>query len=75
MIEPSPNLRRDTVPRLAGGLTAALGLFVFIGWVLDIHWMKSLLPGAVEMKANTAVALLFSGAALGLTGASSRGSM
>jgi signal transduction histidine kinase/ActR/RegA family two-component response regulator len=53
-----------TFPRLGAGLTAFLGLAVLAGWALDIGWLKSVLPGAVQMKANTAVALLLAGSAL-----------
>ncbi len=47
-------------------MSVVMGLFVLVGWVLDIAWIKSVLPGAVEMKANTAVGLLLAGAALWL---------
>ncbi len=40
-----------TFPRIAGLLSAALGMFVLAGWTLDISWIKSVLPGTVEMKA------------------------
>lgn len=51
---------------MAGLISAALGLFVFMGWVFAIPSIKSVLPGAVEMKANTAIALLLAGTALGI---------
>jgi hypothetical protein len=52
---------RTTVSRILGSLSAAVGLFVLIGWALGIPWIKSVLPGA---KANTAVGLLLAGVAL-----------
>lgn len=55
-----------SVPRAAGFLSSAVGLIVLIGWALDVPWIKSVLPGAVEMKANTAVGLLLAGVALWL---------
>ena len=58
--------------RAAGALSAALGILVLAGWILNVHWIKSLVPGAVEMKANTAFALVCCGAALCLTEAASR---
>ncbi|MFT3929349.1 MAG: ATP-binding protein [Spongiibacteraceae bacterium] len=45
-------------------LVVLLGLCVLIGWLLDLSVLKSVLPGAVEMKANTALALVLAGSAL-----------
>jgi PAS domain S-box-containing protein len=64
MTTPSHNHQRITFAHIAGCVSAALGLFVLAGWTLGIPWIKSVLPGAVEMKANTAVGLLLSGIAL-----------
>jgi len=50
--------------RAAVVLTIACGVLVLLGWVLDIPLIRSVLPGAVEMKANTAVCLILSGVAL-----------
>ena len=41
-----------------------LALLVLVGWVFDISVLKSVLPGAVEMKANTAVGLLLTATSL-----------
>ena len=55
--------------RVVGGLAALLGLIVLLGWALDVPALKSVLRGAVEMKVNTAAALLLAGAVLcALTG-------
>ncbi|MEK6245519.1 MAG: ATP-binding protein [Pseudomonadota bacterium] len=50
--------------RLAAVLTAAIGVIVFAGWVFGLPLLKSVLPGVVEMKANTAVGLVLAGYAL-----------
>jgi PAS domain S-box-containing protein len=45
-------------------LTAMLGIAVLAGWLLHISWLKSVVQGAVEMKANTAIALVLASGAL-----------
>jgi PAS domain S-box-containing protein len=50
--------------RWAGGANVVLGLVVLLGWALEISPLKSVLPGAVEMKANTALGLTLAGVAL-----------
>jgi signal transduction histidine kinase/CheY-like chemotaxis protein len=45
-------------------LVAALGFFVLIGWVISSDGLKTVLPGYVSMKANTATCFLLSGTAL-----------
>jgi hypothetical protein len=54
--------------RLAAVLSAALGAVVLAGWAFGLPLLKSVLPGAVEMKANTAVGLVLSGCALFILG-------
>ena len=55
--------------RLAAVMTAVLGVIVLAGWAFGIPLLKSVLPGAVEMKANTAVGLVLAGCALFILGA------
>ncbi|MBI5545393.1 MAG: PocR ligand-binding domain-containing protein [Deltaproteobacteria bacterium] len=45
-------------------LTAALGLLVMAGWVLDVEPLKRVLPGLVAMKFNAALAFALAGAGL-----------
>ncbi|MBZ0290590.1 MAG: PAS domain-containing sensor histidine kinase [Anaerolineae bacterium] len=42
----------------------AIGSLVLLGWVFSISWLKNLLPGLVEMKANAALGFVAAGAAL-----------
>ncbi|HYV04359.1 MAG TPA: response regulator [Blastocatellia bacterium] len=59
--------------RVALGLALAvtlIGLAVLIGWRLNIAALKSVLPGLVSMKPNTALGLLLSGASLTLLASS-----
>lgn len=45
-------------------MTVVLGVLVLAGWVFEIPALRSVLPGAVQMKANTALGLTLAGAAL-----------
>lgn len=56
------------LPQLAAMLSAVIGLAGFAGWMLDIPLLKSLLPGAVEMKVNTAVGLVLAAGGLFILG-------
>jgi PAS domain S-box-containing protein len=63
----SPSLTLGTISapaRWAAIVTVALGLLSLLGWLLGLHDLTSLIPGAVEMKANTACCILLCGAAL-----------
>ncbi len=46
------------------GMVALAGL---LGWLLDVPMLRSTIPGAVEMKVNTAIGLLALACALALT--------
>lgn len=50
----------------AAALSALLGVIVLIGWAIDAPILRSVIPGAVQMKANTAVALVAAGVVLRL---------
>lgn len=49
---------------LCGAVVALAGLAVLMGWLLDLPALKSVLPGHVSMKVNTALAFALAGAAL-----------
>ncbi|MHB1676684.1 MAG: ATP-binding protein [Sulfuriferula sp.] len=51
-------------PFWAAFITGMLGLVVLIGWTFSIPLLTSVFPGAVEMKANTAVGLMLAAWAL-----------
>src|SRR3569832_1304059 len=51
-------------PHIAAALTVLFGLVVLAGWIADVPLLRSIVPGAVEMKANTALGLTAAGTAL-----------
>ena len=46
------------------GSVCVIALLVLFGWVANVGALKSVVPGLIEMKANTAIGLFFSGLAL-----------
>ncbi|MEI6226770.1 MAG: PAS domain S-box protein, partial [Deltaproteobacteria bacterium] len=46
--------------------TTAVGVAVLVGWALDLPTLKSVLPGVVSMKANTALGFVLAGLSLSL---------
>ncbi|MEG4329386.1 PAS domain-containing sensor histidine kinase, partial [Microcoleus sp. herbarium5] len=42
----------------------AIGCTVILGWIFDLQFLKSILPGLVTMKANTAVCFILGGFSL-----------
>lgn len=45
-------------------LVVAMGIFIIIGWIFDIQWLKSILSGFQTTKFNTAIVFILSGAVL-----------
>ncbi len=48
----------------AGIAVIAIGCTVILGWIFDLQLLKSILPGLVSMKANTAVCFILGGFSL-----------
>ena len=61
-------IHRCKLPQLAAVMTAIMGVIALAGWSFSSPLLKSVLPGAVEMKANTAVGLILSACALFILG-------
>ncbi|MBD0363632.1 MAG: hypothetical protein ICV55_12815, partial [Coleofasciculus sp. C3-bin4] len=55
-----------SVPKAASTIIIFVGGMVLVGWMVDIAIFKTVLPGLVTMKANTALAFLLSGVSLWL---------
>ena len=60
------SLRRFS--RLAAALTIVIGAAALSGWILAIDILKSVVPGQITMKANTAIAFVLVGACLWVLG-------
>jgi len=52
--------------RICAALVLLIGGVVVLGWALGLESLKSIITGLATMKANTAIAFMFSGAALWL---------
>ncbi|MEO8608629.1 MAG: PAS domain-containing sensor histidine kinase [Chloroflexota bacterium] len=54
----------QTTSRYLGLGVLGIGSLVLLGWVFNITGLKSILPGLVQMKANTALGFIAAGTAL-----------
>lgn len=54
----------NRLPRYAGVIAILLGSWTLGGWIFGINLLKTVLPGLISMKANTAVCLIFAGSSL-----------
>ncbi|MCX7173234.1 MAG: EAL domain-containing protein [Proteobacteria bacterium] len=64
MLRSNSTLLWQTLAKGAGLVSVVVGLSVLIGWLLDNAVLKSIHPGLVAMKANTAAGFCLSGVAL-----------
>ena len=65
---------RSTFACAAAGLSLLLGVMVLVGWAIDAPKLRSVISGAVEMKANTALGLIAVSCALFILLAGARSS-
>src|ERR1700761_9422945 len=56
--------RNSTYSRLAAVVPLAVGIVCLIGWSFRIRPLTSFIPGAVEMKSNTAFCMVLMGSSL-----------
>jgi len=56
--------RPATVAASAATVAALIGVLTLVGWAIDVPALRSILPGAVQMKANTAIGVIAASAAL-----------
>lgn len=66
MISPSYLASVERFSRITSLLVAVAGLAVLLGWIFDIEALKSVLPGLVTMKVNTACGFIAAGIGLWL---------
>src|SRR5689334_22191175 len=55
--QPSPEVRCLQIAQAACCFVIVTALAVIVGWIADYSPLKSIVPGFVAMKSNTAVAL------------------
>ena len=67
MTETVASPHRASLERGLGVAVSLLGVAVLFGWSLDIGALKSVLPGLLAMKANTAAAFTLCGLALAMS--------
>jgi PAS domain S-box-containing protein len=64
--EIEPHVVFERLARLGALAVVAVGLVVLSGWAFDVTRLRGPIPGLIEMKANTAIAFVLSGASLWL---------
>jgi hypothetical protein len=62
----SSGVQRRVVVFWLCGATAAFAMLALAGWFFELPFLRSIIPGSIEMKANTAVCLLLLAVALAL---------
>ncbi len=75
LLEPQTNdqilnpivLYLQSISKKASFFVVLIGLVVILGWVFDITALKSIVPGLVSMKANTAICFILGGLSLRLS--------
>ncbi len=60
----TPIVALQSFAKKAGIAVIAIGCTVILGWIFDLQLLKSILPGLVTMKANTAVCFILGGLSL-----------
>src|SRR3989344_515204 len=52
------------LPRIASGVVAAIAALVLMGWLMDMDFLKRVMPSSVAMNPLTAVSFILAGIAL-----------
>src|ERR1700722_14691433 len=59
-------LTQGRMALMMGLIVAGVGALVLVGWMLNLAVLKSVFPGLVSMKANTAIGMLLCGGAMAI---------
>src|SRR2546426_391182 len=70
--QPGPSSGDLRIARWLGCLTAVVGGVILTGWIAGWPLLKSLFPGQVEAKANTAMAFVLAGLTLAVKSSQDR---
>ena len=57
-------MQMKPIPLACAVFAIAIGIVVLVGWVLDLAVLKSVIPGFVAMKVNTAIGFVLAGGSL-----------
>ena len=60
----TPIIALQSFSKKAGIAVIAIGCTVILGWIFDLQFLKSILPGLPSMKVNTAVCFILGGISL-----------
>jgi hypothetical protein len=63
-VKKMPPVERKVITKILALIVMLSGIAVMAGWIFNITALKSILPGWISMKFDTAIAFLFSGITL-----------
>jgi hypothetical protein len=64
LLKTPPLYNVKIIAKISGGIVLVIGAAVLLGCALNIAFLKSVFPGSVNMKPNTAIGIILGGLAL-----------